>query len=94
MTSPVKLSRIHHVAYRCRDAKETVDWYHRVLGMEYTTAFAEDHVPSTGAYDPYMHIFLDAGGGAVGEAQQAGGFVDEVLGAHRVVPSQSIRHAT
>ena len=65
MTSPVKLSRIHHVAYRCRDAKETVDWYARVLGMEYTTAFAEDHVPSTGEYDPYMHVFLDAGGGNV-----------------------------
>jgi len=29
--------------------------------MTYTTAFAEDHVPSTGAYDPYMHVFLDAG---------------------------------
>ena len=33
--------------------------------MEYTTAFAEDHVPSTGAYDPYMHVFLDAGNGNV-----------------------------
>ena len=65
MTSPIRLSRIHHVAYRCKDAKETVDWYHRVLGMEYTTAFAEDHVPSTGEYDPYMHVFLDAGGGNV-----------------------------
>lgn len=65
MTHPFKISRIHHVAYRCRDAKETVDWYARVLGMEFTTAFAEDHVPSTGAYDPYMHIFLDAGGGNV-----------------------------
>jgi catechol 2,3-dioxygenase-like lactoylglutathione lyase family enzyme len=64
MTAP-KLERIHHVAYRCRDAKETVEWYDRVLGMTYTTAFAEDHVPSTGAYDPYMHIFLDCGGGNV-----------------------------
>lgn len=65
MTTPFQLSRIHHVAYRCRDAKETVEFYNRVLGMEYTTAFAEDHVPSTGAYDPYMHVFLDAGGGNV-----------------------------
>lgn len=59
------LSRIHHVAYRCGDAKETVEWYERVLGMRFTTAFAEDHVPSTGAYDPYMHVFLDCGGGNV-----------------------------
>jgi len=65
MTAPVKLSRIHHVAYRCKDAKATADWYAQVLGMEFTTAFAEDHVPSTGEYDPYMHIFLDCGGGNV-----------------------------
>ncbi|WJT00944.1 VOC family protein [Novosphingobium humi] len=65
MTQAPKLQRIHHVAYRCRDAKETVEWYARVLGMTYTTAFAEDHVPSTGAFDPYMHVFLDAGGGNV-----------------------------
>lgn len=65
MTAPFALTRIHHVAYRCRDAAATADWYARVLGMEFTTAFAEDHVPSTGAHDPYMHIFLDAGGGNV-----------------------------
>jgi catechol 2,3-dioxygenase-like lactoylglutathione lyase family enzyme len=64
MTAP-RLSRIHHVAYRCNDAKATVEWYERVLGMTFTTAFAEDHVPSTGAYDPYMHVFLDCGGGNV-----------------------------
>ena len=62
---PVKLGGIHHTAYRCKDAKETVEWYGKVLGMDYTTAFAEDHVPSTGAYDPYMHVFLDAGNGNV-----------------------------
>jgi glyoxylase I family protein len=60
-----QLRGIHHVAYRCRDAKETVDFYHDVLGMDFQIAFAEDHVPSTGAYDPYMHVFLDAGGGNV-----------------------------
>src|SRR3546814_3400558 len=65
MTSPVKLGGVHHAAYRCKDAKETVAWYERMLGMTYTTAFAEDHVPSTGAYDPYMHVFLDAGGGNI-----------------------------
>lgn len=65
MTVPFSLSRIHHVAYRCRDAKETVQWYEGVLGMRYKTAFAEDHVPSTGEFDPYMHVFLDCGGGNV-----------------------------
>ena len=56
-----RLMGIHHVAYRCRDAKETVDFYERVMGMSFLLAIAEDHVPSTKAPDPYMHVFLDAG---------------------------------
>ncbi|MBY0509232.1 MAG: VOC family protein [Rhodospirillaceae bacterium] len=56
---------IHHVAYRCKDAMATMQFYRDVLEMDFQIAFAEDHVPSTGAYDPYMHIFLDAGGGNV-----------------------------
>jgi glyoxylase I family protein len=59
------LQGIHHAAYRCKDAKETVDFYSGLLGMDFQVAFAEDHVPSTGAYDPYMHVFLDAGNGNV-----------------------------
>ena len=61
----MKLDRIHHVAYRCKDAKETVDFYQRVLNMDFMIAFAEDRVPSTKAPDPYMHVFLDAGMGNV-----------------------------
>jgi len=57
--------RIHHVAYRCRDAKETVEWYRKHLQMDFVLAIAEDQVPSTGAPDPYMHVFLDAGQGNV-----------------------------
>lgn len=60
-----KIERIHHVAYRCLDAKVTVDWYVKHLGMEFVLAIAEDKVPSTGADDPYMHVFLDAGQGNV-----------------------------
>ena len=59
------LQRIHHVAYRCRDAKETVEWYRKHLQMDFVLAIAEDQVPSTGAPDPYMHVFLDAGQGNV-----------------------------
>jgi lactoylglutathione lyase len=33
--------------------------------MDFVLAIAEDQVPSTKAPDPYMHIFLDAGGGNV-----------------------------
>lgn len=59
------LQRIHHVAYRCRDAKQTVEWYRKHLGMDFVLAIAENNVPSTGAPDPYMHVFLDAGQGNV-----------------------------
>lgn len=56
---------VHHVAYRCKDAKETVEWYQKHLGMDFVLAIGEDKVPSTGEDDPYMHIFLDAGGGNI-----------------------------
>jgi lactoylglutathione lyase len=59
------IERIHHVAYRCRDAKATVEWYEKHLGMRFVLAIAEDRVPSTGAPDPYMHVFLDAGAGNI-----------------------------
>ena len=61
----MKIDRIHHVAYRCKDAKETVEWYGKHLDMKFVLAIAEDLVPSTKAPDPYMHVFLDAGNGNV-----------------------------
>ncbi|MDP2166520.1 MAG: VOC family protein [Hydrogenophaga sp.] len=61
----MKIERIHHVAYRCRDAKQTVEWYVKHLNMDFVLAIAENEVPSTQAPDPYMHVFLDAGQGNV-----------------------------
>ena len=65
MTATPNLQGVHHVAYRCKDAKETVEFYNTLLGMDFQLAIAEDKVPSTGAPDPYMHVFLDAGNGNV-----------------------------
>ena len=31
----MKIEQIHHFAYRCTDAKETVDFYTRSLNMEF-----------------------------------------------------------
>ena len=59
------IQKIHHVAYRCNDARETVEWYGKHLGMKFVLAIAEDQVPSTKEPDPYMHVFLDAGGGNI-----------------------------
>lgn len=56
---------VHHVAYRCKDAKETVEWYQKYLSLPFVLAIAENQVPSTKEPDPYMHVFLDVGGGNV-----------------------------
>ena len=61
----MKLQGIHHAAYRCKDAGETVRFYQETLNMGFVLAIAEDLVPSTKEPDPYMHIFLDAGNGNV-----------------------------
>ena len=61
----MKIEQIHHVAYRCKDAKETVEFYQHYLNMDFLVAIAEDRVPSTKEPDPYMHVFLDAGRGNI-----------------------------
>jgi len=54
---------VHHAAYRCKDAQETVDFYSKVVGLPYTIAVAEDKQPTTGEDTPYMHIFFQLGDG-------------------------------
>ena len=61
----MNIRQIHHVAYRCRDAKETVEFYTKHLNMDFMLAISEDRVPSTKEPDPYMHVFLDAGKGNI-----------------------------
>jgi len=57
------IQSVHHVAYRCKDAQETVDFYRDVVGLPYTLAVAEDQQPSTGEDTPYMHLFFQLGDG-------------------------------
>ena len=49
---------LHHVAYRCKDAQETVDFYTTILGLKFDMAFAANNVPSTGELEPHMHVFF------------------------------------
>ncbi|EQB00041.1 catechol 2,3-dioxygenase-like lactoylglutathione lyase family enzyme [Sphingobium wenxiniae] len=58
------IQKLHHVAYRCRDAKRTVDFYTKGLGLKFTMAMSEDRVPTTGARCPYMHIFFEMADGS------------------------------
>lgn len=61
----IHIEQIHHVAYRCKDAKQTAEFYKNHLNMDLLVCIAEDKVPSTKEPNPYMHIFLDAGNGNI-----------------------------
>ncbi|MEO6273253.1 MAG: VOC family protein [Rhodoferax sp.] len=51
--------KLHHAAFRCKDARETVTFYTEMLGLKFSHAMGEDHVPSTGKYSPHVHIFFE-----------------------------------
>jgi glyoxylase I family protein len=58
------LQRLHHVAYRCLDATEAVDFYTNVIGLKFAHAIAQDRVPSTQEFSPHLHIFFELGDGS------------------------------
>lgn len=60
----VPINGLHHFAYRCRDAEETRTFYEDLLGLPLTHVITADHVPSTGEYCPYCHIFFQMTDGA------------------------------
>lgn len=58
MAEPVPIHGLHHFAWRCRDAEETRHFYEDILGLPLVHLIRADHVPSTGEYCPYVHIFF------------------------------------
>lgn len=63
-TSPVPIKGLHHFAWRCKDAEETRHFYEDLLGLPLVHLIQADHVPSTGEYCPYVHIFFRMGDGS------------------------------
>src|SRR5258708_19951413 len=70
--------RLHHIAYRCRDAQRTVDFYTKVVGLKYVAGLMppENHKPSWPLNEPgqparkvvgeeadSLHIFFELGAG-------------------------------
>jgi catechol 2,3-dioxygenase-like lactoylglutathione lyase family enzyme len=51
--------KLHHAAFRCTDARETVEFYTKVLGLKFSHAMGADNVPSTREHSPHLHIFLE-----------------------------------
>lgn len=62
MLKPVR--KLHHFAWRCKDAETTRKFYEDVLGLSLVHVVREDHVPSTGEFCPYVHIFFRMGDGS------------------------------
>ena len=51
--------KLHHAAFRCKDARATVAFYTEILQLKFSHAMGEDTVPSTGLYSPHVHIFFE-----------------------------------
>ncbi|MES2975184.1 MAG: VOC family protein [Pseudomonadota bacterium] len=49
---------LDHVAYRCKDAKETADFYTGLLGMKLVAAVTDAIVQSTKERCPHIHVFF------------------------------------
>jgi len=58
------LQKLHHVAYRCRDAQQTVDFYTKVLGLKLVASLVQDFVPSIQRNEPHNHIFFEMADGS------------------------------
>ena len=59
MPEMVPVERLHHFAWRCRDAEETRHFYEDLLGLPLTHVVRADVVPSTGEHCPYVHLFFE-----------------------------------
>lgn len=60
----MEIRKLNHLAYRCRDAEETRHFYEDILGLPLAHVIREDHVPSTGEYCPYVHLFFKMADGS------------------------------
>lgn len=55
---------LHHVAYRCKDAEQTRQFYEDLLQLPLVAIVHHDEVPSTGEYCPYFHLFFEMADGS------------------------------
>ncbi len=59
------LQAIHHMALRCRDAKETIQFYSDVLGLRLCAAIGSDYVGSTREFGPHLNLFFQLEDGSM-----------------------------
>lgn len=58
------VSRLHHFAYRCRDAEETRAFYEDVLGMKLALFLRLPHYEEPGDVPPFTHLFFEMDDGS------------------------------
>ncbi len=58
------ISKLHHSAYRCRDAEQTRWFYEDVLGLKLAAALEFEQMSGTDIDRRYMHLFFDLGDGS------------------------------
>lgn len=63
LPDPRPILGVHHGAFRCRDAEQTIWFYRDVLGLSDYTGVVIEAVPGSGADDPYLHLFFRMGNG-------------------------------
>lgn len=57
---PLKpITNVHHTAYGCRDADQTIWFYEEILGLKLAAAFSSENEPGTGRENPFLHIFFE-----------------------------------
>jgi glyoxylase I family protein len=64
LAGSIPVKGLHHFAWRCRDAEDTRVFYEDLLGLPLVHLIRLDHVPSTGEFCPYVHIFFQLGDGS------------------------------
>lgn len=53
-----EVKKLHHFAWRCKDAEATRAFYEDVLGLSLVHVIRAEQVPSTGEYCPHVHLFF------------------------------------
>lgn len=59
--TPPVLGSIHHMAFRCKDAAETVEFYRDKLGLKLKVALKQEATPGTEDGRGFMHLFFEMG---------------------------------
>lgn len=59
--APLRIEGLHHAAYIADHLAETHRFWTETIGLRFSWAITNLHVPSTGVYSPHIHVFYELG---------------------------------